>query len=235
MKCSDHPPGFVSVYDLRLESIPRAANGKFKLFKDQVARRNPGLVKGIVLHQTAIEYGASDHQIRLANGNERLAIARRAKGIACHACSFEGYYAKTYPLSWYIYHGNAFNKTTLGLEVEGRYPGLLDDPETVRREDLKTLWKGEATEFSEDRLRAAKSALLYLVKEGRSLGMPIQYIYAHRQAKSNRRSDPGQELWQKLAVEYGSSVLGLETRPTYTIGTGRPIPPAWDSRGIGSY
>jgi hypothetical protein len=235
MKCGTKSSPIASVYDLRLEPIPRAANGKFKLFKDIAVRRNPGLVDGIVLHQTAIEYGASDRQIRLADGDEQLAIARRAKGIACHACSFEGYYTKTYPLSWYIYHGNALNRTTLGLEIEGRYPGLLDDPRTIRREDLKTLWKGEATPFSTDRLNAAKAALHYLVKEGRALGMPIQYVYAHRQAKSNRRSDPGEELWQKLAVEYGVAVLGLETRPSYTIGTGRPIPPAWDSRGIGTY
>ena len=85
MKCSD---SLVTAFDLRLEELPKASNGKFKLFRDQVVRRNPGLVTGIVLHQTAIEFGATAQAVLKADGNRRLAIARRAKGIACHACSF---------------------------------------------------------------------------------------------------------------------------------------------------
>jgi hypothetical protein len=229
------PSPLASVFDLRHEPYPRSFKGKFKEARGGVHKRLLHRVTGITLHQTAIEYGVTSRQLAAAGGDRQLAISRRAKGIACHACSFEGYYAKTHPLAWYIYHGNKLNGHTLGLEIEGRFPGLLDDPVTIRREDLKTLWKGEATELTEARLSAAKAALHYLVKEGRQQGMPIQYLYAHRQAKSNRRSDPGEEIWRKLAIEYGVAVLGLETRPSYAISTGRPIPLDWDSRGIGSY
>jgi hypothetical protein len=222
-------------FDLRQDLIPKSSLSKFRIRNGEVTQRTPSSVTGIVLHQTAINYGVTKRQVEEANGDKQLAIARRAKRIACHACSFDGFYAKAYPLDWYVHQANALNSYTLGLEIEGRYPGLMDDPNTFAREDLKTLWKGEPTEFTDSRMWAARSALLYLVEEGRSLGMSIKYLYAHRQAKSNRRSDPGEEIWRKVAIEYGVKILGLETRPLFTISTGRAIPTNWDSRGGGPY
>jgi hypothetical protein len=222
-------------FDFRYDPTPKSSIPKLRIRDGEVVKRTPSSVNGIVLHQTAIKYGVTSRQVEEANGNKQLAVARRAKRIACHACSFEGFYAKAYPLDFYINQANALNANTLGLEIEGRFPGLMDNPDTFAREDLKTLWKGEPTELTYDRIKAACAALAYLVQEGHSLGMPIKYLYAHRQAKLNRRSDPGEELWREVALEYGVAVLGLETRPLFTIGTGRPIPIEWDSRGGGPY
>lgn len=214
-------------YDVSYLPIPKGVHSKFKKRRGKVVRRDPSVVDGVTLHQTAIHFGPTAADLANAEGDRDIALAYRVKRIASHATSFDGFYAKTYPLDYYIYHGNYLNKKTLGLEVEGLYPGLIDDP--------TTLWKGQPTELTEGRIEAAREALCYLVEEGKALGMPIKYIYAHRQAKKNRRSDPGEELWRKVALEYGVDVLGLKTRPMYALATGRPIPRAWDPQGIGDY
>lgn len=213
--------------DVRYEGIPRGAHSKFKKKRGIVVKRNPSQVNGIVLHQTAINYVATEEMLEESQWDEQLALARRVKRVACHALSFDGFFVKTYPLAWYVSHANYLNKTTLGLEVEGRYEGILGDP--------STLWKGKPTKFTKGRLEAACAALSYLVEEGRNQGMPIRYIYAHRQAKSNRRSDPGEELWRKVALEHGFLKLGLESRMFYSMGDGRPIPTEWDKRAIAPY
>ena len=225
----------VPYYDLIHEPIPSAASRKFNMRAGKVVQRVPTVVDGITIHQTGIRFGVNERQIARANGDEKLALAQRAKKVACHALAFDGFYAKTYPLEWYIYHGNGLNRKTLGLEIDGLYPGLRDDPITVEREDLATIWEGTATALTDSRVKAARAALRYLVEEGRKLGMPIKYVYAHRQSSSTRRSDPGEEIWRKVVTEYGVSVLGLETRTGFTTGMGRPIPDPWDADGRGPY
>jgi hypothetical protein len=225
----------VPSYDLRQEPIPSSVYRKFRMRAGQVVKRVPKVVDGITIHQTGVLYSVNDRQIARANGDERLAFAHRAKKIAAHAVSFDGFFTKTYPLEWYVYHGNGLNRKTLGLEIDGLYPGLLDKPETVELEHLTSIWKGTATDLTDTRVRTARAALRYLVEEGRKLGMPIRYIYAHRQASATRRSDPGEELWRKVVTEYAVAVLGLETRPAFTTGTGSVIPDDWDAEGVGPY
>lgn len=218
----------VKEYDFR--DMPPSAKGtnKIRIRGGRPLERAPSAITGIVIHQTAVEFGASSEMIKEAGGDRELAIAKRAKDIAAHAVSFDGYYVKSYPLSYYIYHGNYLNRETLGLEIDGLYPGLLNAPNTTWK-------KGSPTTFSSQRENSAKAALKYLVEEGRRLGMPIKYIYSHRQSSSMRRSDPGEELWRKVVLDYAVPVLGLETKPEYTIGSGKPIPRDWDPEGVGTY
>jgi hypothetical protein len=225
----------VPSYDLRQEPIPSSVYRKFRMRAGRVVKRVPKVVDGITIHQTGVLYSVNDRQIAAANGDERLALANRAKKIAAHAVSFDGFFTKTYPLEWYVYHGNGLNRKTLGLEIDGLYPGLLDKPETTELEHLTSLWKGTATDLTDQRVKSARAALRYLVEEGRKLGMPIRYIYAHRQSSGTRRSDPGEELWRKVVTEYAVAVLQLEARPAFTTGTGRPIPDEWDSEGTAPY
>lgn len=222
-------------YDLRNESFPERVRGRFRIRGSNVVRRVPSAVDGITLHQTAVKYGVNDRQLREANGDERLALSNRFKNTPYHAVSSDGFFSKNYPLVWYTHHGNGLNRKTLGLAVEGLYPGLLDDPDTIEREDLLSLWKGTATTFTDARCKAARAALRYLVEEGKRIGMPIRYLYAHRQSSQTRRSDPGEEIWRKVGIEYGVAVLGLETRPDFVTGTGRAIPDEWSSDGSVPY
>ena len=227
-----------TLIDLRAEQDYEYPGGRRKVRKrrGQPVRRDPSQVTGIVLHQTAVEYGVSQRQIDASGGDERLALARRGLDVACHAIAFRaGFYVAAHDLAVHVNHGNGLNATTLGLEVDGRYPGLMDDPETAPREDLRTTWGGDPTVLTDATVETARAALAWLVEEGRREGMPIRYVYAHRQSSDTRRSDPGEELWRRVVLDYAVPELGLETQPARTWGRGEPVPLEWAPAGVGRY
>ena len=231
--------GFVPrFYDLRAEQDFTYPGGKRKVrIRRQIpVRRNPAKVDGIVVHQTAVEYGVSDRQVRRSNGDRELALARRGLDVACHAIAFRsGIYVAAHDLEIHVNHGNALNATTLGLEIDGRYPGLEDDPDTLPREDLETTWGGDPTELVERTIATARAALRYLVEGGRALGMPITKVWAHRQSSLQRRSDPGQSIWRAVVLEFGVPELGLAVQPERIMGKGYALPHQWDPDAIHAY
>jgi hypothetical protein len=193
----------------------------------KVVVRDPKSIRGIGIHQTACVFGPA---------NDSTARYRRALKVPCHALAFrDGVFATAFPMLWYVYHGNELNSFTYGLEIEGQYPGLLDDPSTPVREDEKTIWGGKATPLDEQAIETARAALKYLYEEGMRLGSPLQYIWAHRQSNGVKVSDPGQGLWQHVVLDYGVAKLGLKTQPEKTWGNGKPVPAQWDPNGVGKY
>lgn len=219
-----------NVDDLRSQqSNPPAKANKFKIENGKVVERDMSDVDGVVLHQTAVWYGVSQNQINAAGGDKHQALHNRGLDVACHAIAYGGQGANledvcghaiaTNPLNWYVYHGNGLNSRSLGLEIEGDYPGLI----------------GSSEEVPDNIIQAAKDALRYLVEEGRRLGAPIKYLWAHRQSSDTRRGDPGEEIWKKVGLDYGVKVLGLETQPEKVWGSGYPIPVEWDPDGTGNY
>lgn len=224
-------------YDLREEQDYTYPGGKNKVRTRGTSpvMRDPSTVTTIVVHQTAVEFGVSKRLIKASGGDIELARARRALDVACHAMAFrQGYFVAAHPLRAYVNHGNRFNATSLGLEIDGRYPGIMDDPATVAREDLRTTWGGEPTELTEETIATACNAIGWLVEEGRREGMPIESIASHRQSSDARRSDPGQEIWQRAVLE-AASMFRLNVLRDSPWTQGRPIPTQWDPDGIGSY
>lgn len=218
----------VKVFDLRSEQEnPPKAEKKFKLSAGKVVRRNVRAVTGITVHQTAVPYSVRDYQVEASDGNVTLALARRALDVACHVMAFRaGFVAWVNPLDWYVYHGNGFNSIDLGIEIDGRFPGLIG----TRTWDDKP-----ATVVDKQVVNAARAGIELLVREGRALGMPIEFIHAHRQASQSRRADPGEELWKRVVTEWAVPKLGLKTEPLKTLKNGRPIPIEWDDDGFGNY
>jgi hypothetical protein len=184
-------------------------------------------VIGVTIHQTACVFGPLDDPPKRH---------RRALGVPAHVVAFrDGVYAQTAPLSWYLYHGNDLSARTLGLECEGHFPGLLDDPTTPRREDEDSIWSGaDATPLLPAHIACFRAALRHLVENGRALGMPIEFIWAHRQANKDRRSDPGQGVWVEVA-EFGVRELGLTARYADVFDDGKPVPREWAPGGVGGY
>jgi len=218
----------VKIVDLTSKQTnPPAAADKWKIGRDgKVVVRDPSSVSGIMLHQTGVWYGVSAAQVAAAGGDRHAALHNRGLNIACHCVAFDGKDAglecghgvATAPLRWYCYQANAANSESLGLEIEGNYPGLVT-PGCVMP--------------SERVINAARDAVRYMVEQGRREGMPIRYVWAHRQSSATRRSDPGEALWKAVALDYAVSDLGLETQPTRTWGDGNPIPVAWG--GVSTY
>ena len=227
----------IDVLDLRPEqpNPPPLVRGKkkWRVRRGRVVERDPATVTGIVVHQTAVRFGVSGRAVKRAGGDRRLALARRALGVACHAMAFHdakgmaAFAVLANPLPWYVWHGNGFNHRTLGLEIDGNYPGRVGDGRT---------WNGKRpAEVTKGVVAAARRALRELVERGRAEGMPIVDVFAHRQSSKHRRGDPGQELWRRVVLEYAVPVLGLVPHQALVVGSGRPVPELWDPDGVGAY
>lgn len=214
----------VRVYDLRAEQTnphPKSKLGSGGL----TLVRDPAAIDSIVFHQAGIDF---------ADRRTEPETARRALAVACHAMAFEGFLTLAAPLPWYINHANRLNSRSLGLEIDGLYAGV---------EGRKIPGGKRPTVLLEETVEAGRAAARLLVEFGRAQGMPLRFAYAHRQADSWRRSDPGERLWRAIVLEYAVPVLGLETRPSETHRNvvkgqprhGLPIPRDWDPDGVGRY
>jgi hypothetical protein len=215
-----------SLLDLRAQQtnpFPKKQSGgktinTSKVVAGKTVSRDPKTIKGIGIHQTACVFGPL---------NDRAKAHRRALTIPAHVTAFrDGVYVASAPLPWFLYHGNALNEFSLGLECEGRYPGLLDKPST---------WGGEPTPLTDEAIETFRAALKWLVEEGRAAGMPIEFIWAHRQSNGQKPSDPGEGIWKHVVLEYGVPALGLRTQPEKVWRDGKTVPPQWDPRGVGKY
>ncbi|MCH8084646.1 MAG: N-acetylmuramoyl-L-alanine amidase [Myxococcales bacterium] len=228
----------VEFYDLRAEQDYQYPGGKHKVRMRGRApmRRNLADVDTLVVHQTAAEFGVSRRAVQLADGDVELARARRALDVACHVMAFRaGYFVAAHDLDVYVNHGNRFNATSFGLEIDGRYPGLRDDPDTIAREDLRTTWGGPPTELTDETVRAACAAIGWLYTEAERNGGGLRKIVSHRQSNDDRRSDPGQEIWERVVLDFAVDEVGLEAVLDSKWRQGRPVPTQWDPDGIGSY
>lgn len=207
------------------------SNGKstniVKTVRGKVVVRDPKIVTGIGIHQTACVFGPS---------NDIDRRNRRALNVPCHALAFrDGTFVTAFPLPWFVYHGNALNEFSYGLECEGKYPGLPDDPTTPQREDEQSTWGGNPTPLDDLAIETFRAALKYLYEEGMKLGSPLQYVWAHRQSNGQKPSDPGYGIWKHVVLDYAVAKLGLKTQPEKVWRDGKTVPPQWDPKGVGKY
>lgn len=194
---------------------------KHRIQQGKVVWRSSSTIIGIVVHQTACLFGASPAAIQQAGGDKLLATYRRALGVAANVTAFRtGKAVYANPLNWYVYNANLFNAYIVSLEIEGVYPGL---------------WKRGSDLFTGEIEQAARTGLAFLVEQGRAKGMPIKYIWAHRQSSADRRSDPGEEIWRKLVLDFAVPQLGLVVDTKKVVGDGRPVPQDWDPNGVGKF
>jgi hypothetical protein len=211
-----------------LQHDPPEITKKHKINGGLVVKRNPKTVQGIVIHQTNTLFGVNASQIKAAGDNREEALHRRGLRVGCHVIAFEGTRAAVEcghvcyinPLAWYVYHAQQANSFSVGLEIEGCFPGLTQN---------------EQMPASTRIIDAARLALKFIMVKADELGMDLKFIWAHRQMSSKRRGDPGQELWKRVVLDYAVPVLGLKTDTNATWDDGRPIPLEWDSAGTAYY
>lgn len=205
----------------------RAAHAPLVKVKGRLERYDPRPrpwtdVKGITLHQTACNMG------------ERI---ERYDTIGAHfAVLRSGRWLRMADETRIVYHGNGWNNQCVGVEVDGLYPGLLDDPKTVHDEALQSTWDDPTTPTREQPQRTTPQAMLtlrrlcrWIVNHVRMNGGAVRTLCAHRQSSLDRQNDPGQEIWQQAALpllfELGLNDGGVGFR----LG-GYAIPEAWDPR-----
>jgi hypothetical protein len=166
-------------------------------------------VTGITLHQTAVDLG--ERPGRWDTLRAHVGVTRGGQVL------------QVYGLAALVYHGNGLNGSTVGIECSGSYEGV---------EGQRDTWwqpKGVAEPQTPTPalVEAARRTVAWVVAEVAAHGGQVRWIYAHRQSSGTRQSDPGSALWRAVALE-----CGLETRPGFTVGTGRAIPEAWDPRQV---
>ena len=164
---------------------------------------------GICLHQTACLLG--ERPERWDSVGAHIGITRGGKVIWLH------------DFDRLVWHGNGWNQTTIGIEIDGLYAGVEGDASTVWN-DPRTPHREQGMALTAEAVAAARDVIRWICQTTPS----IKTIVAHRQSSGTRRSDPGQAIWQRVAIP-ARDELGLTT-PTLTLGTGQRIPEAWDPR-----
>lgn len=225
-------PGLpTDVHDFRVQHIDKMGG-----------QRDWSEVTGITLHQTATCF-------LMAESNPdpdklKRALSRVAK-IKAHAVVLRcGHTALNAPITRRMAQAQRyFNKTDFGIEIDGWYGGVHDNP--------RTFWKPKSRpdrtpmELSQVQVAATRALCRWVVETVAHHGGEVRHVHAHRQTHSGKPSDPGQLLWQAVGV-WCRDTLGLtyevaggETVPAKnsrrgdcwsTRGPGRPIPYEWDAR-----
>lgn len=199
---------------------------RFRIRHGRLIRRDPKTITGITLHQSDCNFQVTDlwrqrarrEHIAGITGTDVEDTAKHLRALYSSAAHIFvmgcGHIVQVCPLDWYDNSADGLNASTISIEIEGKFPGLM----------------GEEI-MSPDLLVASMDALRHIVTTGREAGMPLWWIYAHRQSNRKRRPDPGEEIWRRIVTGYAVPTLGLEARPGFHVGTGRPIPVEWDDEG----
>jgi hypothetical protein len=189
-------------YDIR-------SNASSKHVRD---RRAWTKITGITLHQTACVLG--EKPARWGTVGAHIGITRAGKVIWMH------------DFDRVVIHGNGFNSSTIGIEMDGTYAGVEGDDKTfwLPKDDPKRKAQSPTPEL----IKAAKATVRWICGEVERHGGDVQMLVAHRQASKDRQSDPGSALWQNVAMPLHTE-LGLnDGGPGYKIGDGFAIPERWD-------
>jgi N-acetyl-anhydromuramyl-L-alanine amidase AmpD len=183
--------------------------------KQRRGARPWGQITGIVLHQTAVLLGPNP---------------TRWHDIAAHVgIPQDGAVILINPLDQLIWHANALNKSTVGIEISGNFEGVDGD--------ASTYWKpgGGPHRATDEQIAAARSVVGWICREIAAQGGSVRYLFAHRQASSDRRADPGSRVWQEVALWCQQQYALSDGGPGHAVGSGYPIPREWDSRRTETY
>ncbi|MGW8177303.1 MAG: hypothetical protein ACWGQW_00680 [bacterium] len=192
------------------DAHPRKAAKGVRRWKD---------VNGITLHQTGIMLGNTLKRFQSLKAHIGILKLMRPTIV------------QVYPLNTLLHHGNAFNSTDVGIEVNGCFEGIDGN--------IRTAWKGGYKKAphraTDEQIIATREAVRRIIHIVDSHGGAIEAIHAHRQTSATRRSDPGSRLWQMVGVwaqvEFGLSDGG----DGFTVRDGLAIPREWDDRRTASY
>jgi len=181
-------------------------------------KREWATITGITLHQTATELGV---------------VPTRYKNVRCHlAVPKNGRVVLVNGLNQIVYHGNAFNSHTVGIEIDGHFEGVEGDPKTYWRPKQQP--NRRPLVVTPEQVEATKKAIEWVLATVHTHGGKIQNIFAHRQSSKSRPSDPGSRVWNEIGL-WAQRVYGLtDGGDKYCLG-GYPIPKEWDPSRTSKY
>lgn len=178
--------------------------------------RNPwDKIDTICLHQMAVD-AKSDWS--------------RWKRLAIHVVvPRKGVTALTNSINRKVPHGHGWNGRSVGFEVEGHFAGVRGKNSTHWTPEGATGSRLIPQELTESQVAGALAAIDWCIAEVTKNGGSIKYVGAHRQSYGRKSSDPGQAIWEGIALP-AMKKHGLTIAPTLSHHKypGLPIPEAWD-------
>jgi N-acetyl-anhydromuramyl-L-alanine amidase AmpD len=173
-------------------------------------------VTGICLHQTACLLG--ERPARWSTVGAHVGVTR--SGRVMWIQNFDRV----------VWHGNGWNRGTVGIEIDGLYAGVEGDPATVW-DDPSTPQHEQAMTLTPEAVQATQQAIRWICSVVAKHRGKVTALVAHRQSSGSRRNDPGSAIWHAVALPMHAE-LGLgDGGPGFKLGTGRPVPEAWDAAG----
>lgn len=171
--------------------------------------RSLSKVTGVCLHQTACNMGTRPERY---DGTGSHVVVTAGKAIWLHDWTHR------------VVAANGWNDATVSIEINGLFAGVEGDPRTVW-DDPSTARRETAMALSDESVAVTLDVLRWMKRT-----IPgLRVIVAHRQASGDRRNDPGEAPWKRIAIP-ARAELGLVTPDAFTLGDGLPIPEAWDPR-----
>lgn len=175
-------------------------------------RRKWKEITGVTLHQTGCEMPKNPMGWRKVNAH--IGVTQEGKVIILND-----------PRD-FIWHAQGLSKNTIGIEIEGNYPGIMNRP--------GTLWKGGGGPHSlnDQMMEGLLQLYAWLWDAFDQNKQPWTRVHAHRQSSDTRRADPGEEIWKKVGIPWGRS-LGEDIKVWdggigFRFKKGWAIPMEWD-------
>lgn len=166
-------------------------------------------ISGVTLHQTGC--GMPRNPLRWGRLNAHIGLTQEGQVIIVND-----------PTAM-IWHAQGLSKSTIGIEIEGNYPGLCGRK--------NTLWRGGGGPhgLNSDMLTAAGYLFEWLQNAFSEHNENWDFIHAHRQSANSRIADPGQEIWKKIAIPWIQETGATDGGEHFRLGGGRTVPREWDS------
>lgn len=180
---------------------------------DAVVMRQPRDIVGVTWHQTGCLFGVGAQALKRFKGDRQAARNDRARDIPAHMTVFsDGEVIVPFALRSYLYHANALNESTLGIEIER---------------------KGEGSPMPDVQVRACIEGFAWLIEQARAEGIALAQAWGHRQSHGGKPGDPGPEIWRRVVIptsERHELVRTLRSVPRSTPRgrDGSPIPAEWE-------
>jgi hypothetical protein len=198
-----------------LRDTPRPAGSRARI----VRVRKATSIVGITLHQTATRDFHHVYQVPA-----HAMVHRDGRVSLLH-----------HPTA-YVYHGHALNGGTIGIEIACRAAGTEGDPSTFWRSarerngyrDERGRWHPPrdyaelVCEATDIQLAATRDLVRYYCE----LVPSVRALWAHRQGRDDRTSDPGSRIWRNVAEPLREELELVDVRDM-VLGDGMPIPESW--------
>lgn len=187
----DYPDGYV-----RVKGDPADVHGQ----------RGWQAINTIVLHQTGIWMTDTPERFRTLDAHVGI--------LDTHATPI----VQVQELTALMYHANEANRFSVGIEINGLFPGLA-----------RNFVQGKHTAVGPTtrQIHHACIAMRWICDEVAAHGGRITRVIPHRCSNDTKKWDPGEVAWKEIGL-WAQDKLGLsDCGPGWKVGDGSPIPYEW--------